>query len=252
MATWAQDANYSRQLNLLMVCLEVGRAGLSTAQRFGQQYRLPAAVRNGFIEHRSEFPRFGQLGCKGFVVLGPYGEFAVQRTVPCYLEADQVAFRAVEKLLASLWGLRRTESVPSSLAGAAETSHIARSVGVPQMDEEHEALEKALGLLQACPNVDSLSALSDLWQRHSQHEEELFEKFDFGRHRSAAKGQAATAPHCEHHRHIARMMETAMEAISSTKCTLLPADVVASLIGEINRHAEVYDAAYAGKLAFET
>lgn len=250
MAVWAHDANFSRQLNLLMVCMEVGRSGLSTAQHFGRQFRLPAAVKNGFIEHRSELPRFGQLGCQGFIVLGPYGEFAVQRTVPCYLEVGQAAFGAVENLLASLWGLRRTERV--TLAGARESSQMAwPSVGVPEMDEEHGALEKALALLQASPHLDALVALAELWQSHSQHEEELFEKFDFGQHRSAAQGQAATAPHCEHHRRIARMMETAKQACSCTAGNLLPTEFVATLIGEINRHAEVYDAAYAGKLAVQ-
>lgn len=253
MAFWGQDQNYAGKLNLLMVCIEVGRVGLDTAQRFGQQYCLPAAVTNGFIELSGEMPSFGQLGCKGFVVLGPHGEFAMQRTVPCYLEAGQASFKAVENLLASLWNMARPVLAPPGPPGGARGGDRATvaSVGVPEMDQEHEALEKALGSLQASPKAECLSALLELWQRHSQHEEELFERFDFGRHKSAAKGQAATAPHCEHHRHIARMMETALQASTASCCQTVPADVVASLVGEIGRHIEVYDAAYAGKFAME-
>jgi len=249
MAFWGHDKNYSTQLNLLMLCVEVGRQGRSTAQRFGQKYRLPPAVVNGFVEQSSEMPRFGQLGCKGFIVLGPHGEFAMQRTVPCYLEAGQHAFRAVENLLGSLWGLSTTPLLapsPSGMGGAQQGSW--PSVGVTAMDEEHEALETALEEWQASPTIEGLAALLELWQNHSLHEEELFERYDFGRHKSAAPGEAATVPHCEHHRHIARMMESAMQAGSASGGQPFPADVVASLAGEINRHAEVYDAAYAGKL----
>lgn len=249
MAVWAHDKNYAEQLNLLMLCIEVGRAGRLTAQSFGQKYRLPAGVTNGFVEQSSELPRFGQLGCKGFVVLGPHGEFAMQRTVPCYLESGQQAFRAVENLLGSLWGLSKTPLLaPISSTGDGSPSAAWASVGVPAMDEEHEALESALEAWQASATVGRLAALLELWQSHSQHEEELFERYDFGRHKSASPGEASTVPHCEHHRHIARMMESAIQASSSTCCQTVPADVVASLVDEINRHANVYDVAYAGKL----
>lgn len=251
MAFWAQDKTYANQLNLLMLCIEVGRAGRSTAQRFGQKYRLPAAVINGFVEQSSELPKFGQLGCKGFVVLGPDGEFAMRRTVPCYLEAGQRAFRAVESSLGSLWGVNKTPLLasPGSPIGVGGCQQGAwPSVGVPAMDEEHEALETALEEWQASPTTEGLAALLELWQTHSQHEEELFERHDFGRHKSAAPGEAATVPHCEHHRHIARMMGSAMHASSSTGCRSVPAEVVAALVGEMSRHAEVYDAAYAGRL----
>lgn len=245
----------------MMVCLEVGKAGLRTSRQFGQQYQLPAAVTNGYITKNAEMPTYGQLGCQGFIVLGLYGEFAVQRTVPCYIEANKGAFGAVERLLASLWGVHRAGIAPppppfslpqkrESPTGAQASVQRASQTptGVAEMDEEHEALDKAMESLQASADLESLSRLLELWETHSQHEEELFARFDFGRHRSAPQGSAATAPHCEHHRRIACMMRSAIEAASATCCKSLPANLVPSLCEEIARHAEVYDVAYSGKL----
>mmetsp|Transcript_79294 Transcript_79294/g.139958 ORF Transcript_79294/g.139958 Transcript_79294/m.139958 type:complete len:254 (-) Transcript_79294:91-852(-) len=241
MALWASSGAASK-VNLLMVCMELGKAGLRTAQAFGKQFQLSSSVLNGYVEQRGELPSFGQLGCQGFVVLGPYGEFAVQRTVPCYLEAEKKAFRAVEKLLSSLWSISlEARALPQTVPAESKKvqSKEQLTVGVPEMDEEHEAIQEAVVELTRAKSRGAMESLMQLWVQHSEHEEQLFYNFDFGSHRSAAKGRAATAPHCEHHRLIARMMGDFVQGRAS--------DVDAVTV-EIQRHMELYDAAYAGKL----
>lgn len=239
MARWASSVDAASKVNFLMVCLELGQQGLHTAQAFGQQFQLPASVCNGYIEQKCELPSFGQLGCQGFVVLGPYGEYAMQRTVPCYLEAEEGGFQAVERLLSSLWSIR-LEPVLSKPAPTA--SHLIESVGVAEMDAEHEGIHRAMEQLEKKRTRDAMEALMSLWIQHSEHEEQLFHDFDFGRHRTAGKHGAATGPHCEHHRLIASKMRASLEGQAS------PSNHVDSIIVEIKRHTQLYDAAYAGKL----
>jgi len=62
---------------LLMLCMEVGSDGLRTAKWFGQHFKVPSTIVNGYINKQSEVPRFGQLGCGGFIVLGPSGRVRV-------------------------------------------------------------------------------------------------------------------------------------------------------------------------------
>ena len=87
MAAWAHGGSYGDRVRFLMLCVETGASGLRTAKAFGKEFRLPATVVNGYIESKSELPRFGQLGCGGFVVLGRHGEFVAARTVPISTEA---------------------------------------------------------------------------------------------------------------------------------------------------------------------
>merc|ERR1712196_4043 len=120
--------------------------------------------------------------------------------------------------------------------------------GVPELDLEHDAIDGLVRELQASASVEVLKKLLVLWRQHSEHEEELFEKTDFGRHRGGAGGGvAATASHCEHHRLIAAKMEQAVRETSSA-AALVASDAIAFLSAEIKRHVEIYDAAYAGKL----
>jgi len=237
---WASSTGASK-VNFLMVCVELGRTGLRTAQAFGQQFQLPASVVNGYIEQRSESPSFGQLGCQGFVALGPHGEFAVQRTIPCYLEASQGGFTAVEKLFSELWSINLTATQPS-----VSTTKPLASVGVPALDMEHETLEKTVQELQSSQSLEVMQRLLALWQQHSEHEEKLFEEYDFGQHRTAEPGLAATKSHCEHHRLIASMMQKSIQVGLASGCC------IAEVAAEIQRHTDVYDAAYAGKLGVQS
>lgn len=240
-------------VNFLMVCLELGQRGRRTAQEFGRRFQLPSAVINGYVEQGRELPSFGQLGCQGFIVLGPHGEFAVQRTVPCYLEASQKAFEAVESLLANLWNVRAVRSVPPAREINLKTPAVLDlpPVGVHELDEDHQAIEAAMIFLQQRKSCPAMRSLLALWRQHSQHEEQLFAEFDFGRHRTADPGRAATAPHCQHHEHIASMMESAEQAAAASCCGLVAREAIEALVAEIQRHADLYDMAYAGKLGVQ-
>jgi len=230
----------SPKVNLLMVCVEIGQRGLRTAQDFGQRFKLPTSVINGYVEQKQDAPSFGQLGCGGFVVIGPHGEFTTQRTVPAYLEADKKAFTAVEKMFSSLWNISLTSG--SAAPPSATTVKPLASVGVAEMDVEHEEIDRAVEELQRTQDPTVVRKLLALWQAHSQHEEQLFDKFDFGRHRTAEQGAAATKGHCEHHRLIASMMEQCIKGLASSETH------INHIAAEIRRHVEIYDSAYAGKL----
>lgn len=245
MAQWASTEGYSTKVNWLMVCVEVGTAGLRTAQRFGRQFQLPPSLINGYIEQRSELPRYGQLGCQGFIVLGLYGEFTVQRSVPCYLDKGPASFKVVEKLLSSQWSIEKPADAPTPRKVSLEVS--ART-GVPELDSEHSALDELAFELRAGARVESLKKLLKLWRRHSEHEEQLFDKFDFGGHRTGGgSALTGTASHCQHHRLIAEKMELALRQASTSMNSRVPADAIETLVAEMQRH-EIYDAAYAGHL----
>lgn len=228
-----------------MVCVEVGTAGLRTAQRFGRQFQLPPSLINGYIEQRSELPSYGQLGCGGFIVLGLYGEFTVQRTVPCYLDKGTASFKVVEKLLSSQWNIEKLADAPAPKEVFLE---VAARTGVPELDSEHSALDELALELRAGARIESLKKLLNVWRRHSEHEEQLFEKFDFGGHRTGGSSAlTGTASHCKHHRLLTEKMELALQQASISINSRVPADAIESLVAEMQRH-ELYDAAYAGHL----
>lgn len=243
MGAWNSGKGTSPTVNLLMVCVELGQRGLRTAQDFAHRFQLPPSVINGYVEQKRDAPSFGQLGCGGFVVIGPHGEITAKKTVPSYLEADKKGFTAVEKMFSSLWNISLMPASPAHPSDAIPKP--LASVGVPEMDMEHEEIDKAVNELQRTQDPAVVRKLLVLWQMHSEHEEQLFEKFDFGRHRSAEQGTAATRGHCEHHRLISSMMMECIEGLSS------PASQINKVAAEIQRHVAIYDAAYAGKLGSE-
>jgi hypothetical protein len=63
----------------------------------GTQMRL-ASCTNAFIANESDMPRWGQLGCNGFIVLDSH----LQVVNPCtsaFLEVQDLAFRHVEEIM---------------------------------------------------------------------------------------------------------------------------------------------------------
>lgn len=254
MMHWASVVDFAEKVNFLMVCVEVGQSGLRTAQDFGKRFQLREPLVNGYVDEKQESPSFGQLGCGGFVVVGPHGEFAVQRTVPSFTERGELGFRAVEHLLLSLYNVGLAGPAAEAAAGGAAAAAgvpaesmrvlIMSPVGVPDMDREHEALERAVAELSGAqaPAPELARRLLALWQEHSEHEEQLFDRFDFGRHRSAGPDRAATRSHCEHHRLITAMMQEWLADGAA------PPRQIHQIASEMQRHSEIYDAAYVGNL----
>lgn len=94
MEHWARGRQFGRKADFL--CISV--TGKRTAEQFKSSLGLDV-VTLGFVEGR--MPRFGQLGCSGFVVLHPDGTIANPRTT-AFLDRGEGAFRDLETLLGKL------------------------------------------------------------------------------------------------------------------------------------------------------
>ena len=259
MVAWA-NGGYGDRVRLLMLCMETGADGAATAKAFGKRFELPSTVLNGYIDCPSEAPTYGQLGCGGFIVLGKHGEFAAARTVPAFLDKGMLAFAAVEKLLSELGvpppaaarAAADEKPVPGAPLQFAPVSHA-------PMDEEHEQLAAAGAALREQRSLASLRRLRDEWAEHSKHEEALFEKLDFAGHRSRGE-RSGTRSHIRHHGAILSSLELAVQRCEEeSTCSkggccapgLVDAEAVEHILSEMQRHSDVYDSAYAGKLGAE-
>lgn len=233
-----------------MLCVESGEAGCKTAKWFGKKFELPEAVVNGYIDTDAEAPTYGQLGCGGFIVLGPHGEFVAPKTVPAFLQAGEQAFVAVEKILSSL-GVEPNELSTSEhpLQQADSESLIFQppTVGHEHMDKEHEQLSREVAEVQTVARPGNIRRLRDTWAEHCQHEEALFTQHDFGGH--CTRGElASTASHCKHHREILTLIDSALIKSEQSVLKLAEADTVKQIVSELQRHSDIYDSAYAGQL----
>lgn len=252
MVAWA-NGGYGGLVNLLMLCIEAEGQGLQTAKLFGRRFQVPPTIVNGYIDQESEVPKFGQLGCGGFIILGLDGEFVTRRSAPSYLKKGPGGFRAVEQILATL-GVTVESAArpppPKRHKGIDSERLQLDPVGNAQMDEEHADLVAAGADLLEQRSMGSLRRLRDLWAEHSQHEEALFEKHNFGGKRSG--GLSGTASHCEHHQAILESLDAALQSLDqSTDCckqSVVGEQAVQEILAELQRHGDVYDSAYAGKL----
>jgi hypothetical protein len=248
MVDWANGKYAGRQVQFLMICRQTGDEGLKSATWFGRNFKIPRSVVNGYIDTDSEVPTFGQLGCSGFIVLGPDGEFVAEKTEPAFLEEGQEAFEAVEELLRGCGVQPNEEAAAKELSPKQPVAAFQSApVGNAKMDEEHEQLSMAVANVLKVPNIPKMEKLRDAWIEHCKHEEALFERHDFGQHRT--RGELSdTASHCKHHRVIITMLDTAIEDCSQSVLRLVDEDTVKKIVSEMQRHSDVYDSAYAGKL----
>jgi len=257
MEKWA-NGGLGGRVKLLMICMEVGADGLETAKWFGNQFKLPSTIVNGYIDKESEVPRFGQLGCGGFIVLSADGEFVSRRSSPSYLKKGEGGFREVERILSTLGieALDRPVEALSTLGvdgeappskrqkGSDEKLQLA-SVGNAQMDEEHAELVAAAADLAKHRSVASLRRLRDVWAEHSAHEEALFEQRNFGGARSG--DLSGTASHREHHTAILQSLDELLRA-NCDPTGVVAEERVHEMLAELQRHGDVYDSGYADKL----
>lgn len=250
MVGWASGRYAGSKVRFLMLCVEQGEAGLSTARWFGQQFKVPESVVNGYIDTPSEAPTFGQLGCGGFIVLGPHGQFVAPKTVPAFMQAGDQAFVAVEKLLSGL-GVQPNLAAVADTEAARETPKLLvfepPIVGNAQMDKEHVQLSEAVAAVQTVARVGNVRRLRDAWAEHSAHEEALFARHDFGGHCSRG-ALAGTTSHCKHHREILALLDSALKASEQSVLRLAEADTVDEIVSQMQRHSDLYDSAYAGQL----
>ena len=109
----------------------VGCAGSSLAEEFGRELRLQHCTLT-FVA-QSDMPRWGQLGCQGFIILDGSGG-VVCKSTPAFMEVEQLSFRFVETVLASLLSSRPLPSVCPGvmvqISGLVSTPELNGSVGM--------------------------------------------------------------------------------------------------------------------------
>ena len=169
-----------------------------------------------------------------------------------------LAFAAVERLLSKLGVPRRVASAPEAAEAQPESGAPLKfaPVGHASMDQEHEDLAAAGAAVREQLSLASLRRLRDAWAEHSEHEEALFEKHDFAGHRSRGE-RSGTRSHIRHHGAILSSIDLAVQrceeesACSKGGCCapgLVDAEAVEHILSEMQRHSNVYDSAYAGRL----
>lgn len=76
----------------------VGCDGPDLSSAMGSRMRLNNCV-NGYIASRRDMPRWGQLGCSGFIILGGGDQRIITPKTSAFLEVEEQAFRQVESIL---------------------------------------------------------------------------------------------------------------------------------------------------------
>jgi len=95
MNVWAKEGRYD--CNFLCVCVLGDREALSMAKEFSHQMQLSHCI-NGYIDNEEDLPTYGQLGCKGFIILDA-DHRVVAPTTPAFMQVRSIAFAHVEALL---------------------------------------------------------------------------------------------------------------------------------------------------------
>lgn len=86
------------------VCVGCDGPDLSTAM--GTRMKLNNCV-NSYIFNKRDMPRWGQLGCSGFIILAAGDQQVITPKTSAFLEVEERAFRQVESILdAELSGLQ--------------------------------------------------------------------------------------------------------------------------------------------------
>lgn len=187
-----------------MVCVD--NAGV--AIQFGRTFDLKGVV-NSWIPSRGYMPvGYGQLGCSGFIISDQRGYFVSRRT-KAFLQYENAAFSHVEELLHKNFGILPSRPEKGKLGEEEEKkvsdkdvldpNWVLPSVGISDMDNEHEKCEKALSLLLRTPTEESLTNAMEILTEHFQHEECLMKASRFG---NPGKEFSPYANHVKDHERI--------------------------------------------------
>jgi len=129
MNTWAGQYD----CNFLCVCVLGDPSAYPLAKEMSQEAQLTRAV-NGFINNDADMPSWGQLGCKGFIILDAEHRMVADKT-PAFMQVKDIAFDHVEAILDALCAKK---PVPGILPG----DHIV----LQQPPQSHPQLKGALGI----------------------------------------------------------------------------------------------------------
>lgn len=119
--------------NFLCVCVLGDQSAYPLAKEMSQEAQLTKAV-NGFINNDADMPNYGQLGCKGFIILDAEHRVVADRT-PAFMQVRGIAFDHVEAILDALCA---KQPVPSILPGD--------NIVLQQPPDSHQQLKGSLGI----------------------------------------------------------------------------------------------------------
>lgn len=95
MNNWAKQGRYS--CNFLCICVLGDQSAYGLCREMSKQMKLTHCV-NGFIDNDEDMPEYGQLGCKGFIVLDEHHR-VVSASTSAFMQVKDLAFEHVEALL---------------------------------------------------------------------------------------------------------------------------------------------------------
>jgi hemerythrin len=94
MYLWS-NSSLATYVNFLCICVD----DKGVALKFGQMFKLGGdKCINGWIKNGEDMPSYGQLGCGGFIIVGPNNRLISKKTPP-FTQYGEAAFRFVEDLL---------------------------------------------------------------------------------------------------------------------------------------------------------
>mmetsp|Transcript_50007 Transcript_50007/g.143973 ORF Transcript_50007/g.143973 Transcript_50007/m.143973 type:complete len:384 (+) Transcript_50007:174-1325(+) len=107
MNAWAKDGQYD--CHFLCICVLGDQSAYNLAREMSKQMKLTHCV-NGFIDNEQDMPTYGQLGCRGFIVLDAEHRLVSPGT-SAFMEVRGLAFDHVEALLSAVCSGRPTPRV---------------------------------------------------------------------------------------------------------------------------------------------
>eukprot|EP00939_MAST-03C_sp_MAST-3C-sp1_P004582 g4582.t1 len=210
------------------VCISC--AGPSLALEMSKEMELSACT-NGYIATRDQMPKWGQLGCNGFIIMDEKLNVVCRKT-KAFMEVRNRAFENVKEIVDAMLiringGKRGTvggdgKSVPGSSRKKRRSMmkvENVRSVGDSKMDEQHRRCESALEKLVKERTNESLDMLRKAFEEHFREEEALMDERVYVTGEKTAKASSEfdtnlsmRTSHLEDHKRIMKLIEAAKKA----------------------------------------
>ena len=258
------DAWAGKYERVKFIC--VGCAGSGLALEFVRQLQLRRCVVSFVKDMQRNGPKWGQLGCNGFIILDSSLKVVCPKT-SAFLEVRERAFHEVETILSKLLDGKSASTTETKQQGKLdlETGGCGpngcslpqnsttvpplkpiSSVNVDALDDEHAECAEALGRLVKERTPEALEEVISVYAAHFDHEEKLLRQhLGQGRTRSAFSAmQNMLTSHVADHE---RMLKDLREAKNAA--AVLPASFVDAVLRDFENHAERYDGAYAEPLS---
>lgn len=107
MNSWAAEGKYD--CHFLCVCVLGDRSAWPLAREMSNEMQLTHCV-NGFVDNEADLPSYGQLGCKGFIVLDAEHQ-VISKGTSAFMQVRDLAFEHVEALLDAICGQKPLPSL---------------------------------------------------------------------------------------------------------------------------------------------